>query len=149
MSGFIRAHHIWYFHDTGNYMLSAWAASAEEASIMGVQELLSGVPEDKDRILSMNEEQLMKEMTQRVQGHSCPASWSPFTVTDRAIAKLQEINATRTKQHHFQWQHLVGKEFRANFVRVTDETPVMSEKESKIVLAMITLHAQQVGRAAL
>ena len=68
-------------------------------------------------------------------------------MTDAAKRTLIGINESRTRQAHFRWDHLEGKVFKAGFIRVTDETPIMSELDSKILFSMLARHSEQVADA--
>ena len=145
--GRIKAHHIWYFAGSNTYVLSAWPASAEEAAVMGLQELLAGVEDKRDEIARMDETQLMEAMSGLVDRHAHPAYWQDFEMTQAAKRTLSDINASRTRQAHFRWDHLEGKVFKAGFVRVTDDMPIMSELDSKILFSMVVRHSEQVAAA--
>ena len=114
---------------------------------MGLQELLAGVESKRDEIVCMDETQLMEAMSGLINRHAHPAYWQDFEMTDAAKWVLTGINASRTKQAHFRWDHLEGKVFKAGFIRVTDETPIMSELDSKILFSMVVRHSEQVAAA--
>ena len=114
---------------------------------MGLHELSAGVEGIRDDIISMNETQLMTAMCGLIDRHTYPACWHDFEMTDAAKRTLIGINESRTRQAHFRWDHLEGKVFKAGFVRVTDDMPIMSELDSKILFSMVVRHSEQVAAA--
>ncbi len=94
----------------------------------------------------MNGVEIIADMKDLTELYQRPVSWQPFRMTTRAEEALLETNRQRTKQHPFNWDHLVGVEFNAGFIKVTPETPIMTEKDHKILLALIFRHTHHVSK---
>ena len=59
---------------------------------------------------------------------------------------LEENNAKRIKHHPFKREHLTDKEWKAGFVQVDENTPIMTEKDARILVALILRHAENVAK---
>ncbi len=110
---------------------------------MGLQERFAGVDQRKDDIDNMDNIDIIMEMKRLADRYATPAAWGDFEMTDKAKGVLTEVNNSRTRQLPFKWDHLEGVTFKTGFVKVDDDTPMMTEEDHKIMIAMVRIHTEQ------
>ena len=120
---------------SGNVLPGAPGPTAE----LDLQEAYAGIDEEMAaEIQDMSREEVLAAMVALTSKHSIHGEWQQdFSITPRAISHLEWVNANRTKQVPFQWEGLVGKTWRAGFVKVDETTPIMSEEDIRFLYALI------------
>ena len=115
---------------------------------MGMQELLAGIPDRAAEIEAMNPTELMDSMVSLVGKHANPLTWVDFSLTPKAEANIKWLNDARSRKLPFDYAHLKDITWKASFIKVDESTPVMTETDSKVLMAMVKKHAENVGRAS-
>ena len=138
----INAHNVFYDlaageGETRKVFLSVWGSVAEESCIIGLQEAYAGISVEKAaEIQNMSREEVRTSMMELTSTHATPADWQrDFSITTRAIEQLEWVNSTRWKP--FRWGFLEGKTWPAGFVKVTEETPMISENGIKTLCQLL------------
>ena len=130
----IKAHHIWALEKTKQFMLSAWAASAEENTIVELMKLLS--EEDLKPWEEMAKSEVQAAVTMMVRKSAVPLNMTKMHISQEIKEWVVSQNHLRTKKKKWSYPMLEDG-FLGSFYKVTDESPVMSEEDTKKFLACV------------
>ena len=140
----IPAHFAMVMTDTESVMLSAWPAGAEENAIANFMEVMAEdemkVDFEKYRGLSMDD--LTAEIVSFVKRAAAPSNFALHKLTDKVRKHIHEQNSSRTKKHPWSYEHIKDG-YNGAFVRVTKDTPIMTEEDTKKMLAAIKVHSDR------
>ena len=131
-------------HDTGSlrnlvrktqqFILSEWAAGAEENAILEFQQALA--EHEIQNLLSLSRLDLMAEVTQWVKTHSIPSHFEQTTLSPETVAYIDSENRKRISKKPWSYTHL-NDGFKGSFVKYTTAAPILDSKDTKTFLAMI------------
>ena len=119
---------------TKQFLLSAWAASAEEDTIVSLMKLLS--EEDLKPWEEMTKNEVQAAVTSMVGHKSIPVYMTKMTLTSDIKDWVSSENNKRTKKKKWSYPMLEDG-FNGAFYKVTEDTPIMSEEDTKKFLAAV------------
>lgn len=140
-------HHIWVMQDTENenkydMFLSAWAASAEEDTIVRLMQMLS--EKDLQPWREMPREEVQAAVTIYVKQNAIPTYFKKMTLTQQVKLHVVNQNAMRTKQKKWGYKAIEDGFYGSYFKFEEGVTPIMTEEDTKAFLAgMYVLMCEQ------
>ena len=125
--------YVFYREDTGDLMLSEWPATAEEDTIQSIVEATE--PSITEEIARLGDEELQRQLTQFAARHAVPSVFQTLQLTEGIKSWVASENAKRTKQHPWNYDHLLDG-FQGTKMEYRDDLPIMTVRDTKIFIAM-------------